>query len=97
VLVFVRRRLPGSSTADVAYAIPLTLATRPVGALIFFGWLADRHGRRIPLMINVVFYSVVEVLSGLAPDDGWRQKSATPTRSRWSPPSSSPSAVSARR
>jgi len=55
------------TVADVAYSITLTLAMRPVGALLF-GWLADRCGRRIPLMIDVVFYSVVEVLSGLAPD-----------------------------
>lgn len=53
--------------ADVAYTITLTLAVRPIGALIF-GWMADRYGRRIPLMIDVVFYSIVEVLSGLAPD-----------------------------
>ena len=52
--------------ADIAYTITLTLAMRPFGALIF-GWMADRYGRRIPLMIDVVFYSVVEVLSGLAP------------------------------
>jgi SHS family lactate transporter-like MFS transporter len=38
---------------------------RPVGALIF-GLLADRYGRRLPLMADVVFYSIVEVLSGLA-------------------------------
>ncbi len=55
------------SVADVAYTITLTLAMRPIGALLF-GWLADRYGRRIPLMIDVVFYSVVEILSGLAPD-----------------------------
>jgi SHS family lactate transporter-like MFS transporter len=52
------------TVADVAYSITLTLAMRPVGALLF-GWLAD--WRRISLMIDVVFYSVVEVLSGLAP------------------------------
>ncbi|HYL58544.1 MAG TPA: MFS transporter, partial [Candidatus Acidoferrales bacterium] len=46
------------------------LALRPVGALVF-GWIADRYGRRIPLMVDVVFYSVVEVLSGLAPSYGW--------------------------
>src|SRR4029077_8730126 len=32
------------SVADVAYSITLTLAMRPVGALLF-GWLADRYGR----------------------------------------------------
>ena len=29
--------------------------------------MADRYGRRLPLMVDLVFYSVVEVLSGLAP------------------------------
>lgn len=52
---------------DIAYTLTLTLAMRPIGALVF-GWMADRYGRRIPLMIDVVFYSIVEVLSGLAPD-----------------------------
>src|SRR5215469_15407846 len=54
------------SIADVAFTITLTLAMRPVGAVLF-GWLADRYGRRTPLMADIIFYSVVEVLSGLAP------------------------------
>src|SRR5258708_29334364 len=49
----------------IAGTIAVTLAFRPIGALIF-GLLADRYGRRVPLMINLVFYSVIEVLSGLA-------------------------------
>jgi MFS transporter, SHS family, lactate transporter len=52
--------------AQIALSITLTLAFRPVGAFIF-GLLADRYGRRLPLMLDLVFYSVVEVLSGLAP------------------------------
>jgi len=44
-----------------------TLAMRPVGALLF-GLLADRYGRRTPLMANVVFFSVVELLCGFAPN-----------------------------
>lgn len=56
----------GKSDKEMAFAITLTLAFRPVGAFIF-GLLADRYGRRIPLMIDIVFYSIVEVLSGLAP------------------------------
>ena len=56
--------------SHIAFTITATLALRPVGALIF-GWIADRYGRRIPLMIDVIFYSVVEVLSGLAPSYGW--------------------------
>ena len=54
------------SDASIAFSITLTLAFRPVGALAF-GLLADRYGRRLPLMLDLVFYSVVEVLSGLAP------------------------------
>jgi len=51
----------------VAGTIAVTLAFRPVGAFIF-GLLADRYGRRLPLMLDLVFYSVIEVLSGLAPN-----------------------------
>jgi SHS family lactate transporter-like MFS transporter len=51
----------------IAATISVTLAFRPVGALIF-GLMADRYGRRIPLMIDLVFYSAIEVLSGFAPN-----------------------------
>ena len=57
----------GKSDADIAFTLLLTLLFRPVGALIF-GLMADRYGRRLPLMIDLVFYSIVEVLSGLAPN-----------------------------
>src|SRR5256714_3562383 len=55
------------SDAAIALSITLTLAFRPVGAFIF-GLIADRYGRKIPLMVDLVFYSVIEVLSGLAPN-----------------------------
>jgi SHS family lactate transporter-like MFS transporter len=55
------------SDAAVAFSIGLTLAFRPVGAF-FFGLLADRYGRRLPLMIDLIFYSVVEVATGFAPN-----------------------------
>src|SRR5512142_3267556 len=65
-----RRDVTGHLVPDIA-AIALTLTaslmTRPVGAFIF-GLMADRYGRRLPLMLDIVFYSVVEMLSGLAPD-----------------------------
>jgi MFS transporter, SHS family, lactate transporter len=48
-------------------AITVTLALRPVGAIIF-GLLADRYGRRRPMMANLIFFSTMEVLSGLAPN-----------------------------
>jgi MFS transporter, SHS family, lactate transporter len=48
------------------WTMTATLAMRPVGAIVF-GLLADRYGRRKPLMLNVVFFSVVELLCGFAP------------------------------
>src|SRR6266851_3900411 len=51
---------PKHADANIALSITITLAFRPVGAFLF-GLLADRYGRRIPLMIDLVFYSVVEV------------------------------------
>jgi MFS transporter, SHS family, lactate transporter len=55
------------SQAEIALTLTVTLAFRPVGAFLF-GLMADRYGRRLPLMIDVLFYSVVEVASGLAPN-----------------------------
>src|SRR5258708_23167075 len=60
------RKECGRSDAEIALSITLTRAFRPVGAFIF-GLIADRYGRRLPLMLDLIFYSVVEVLSGLAP------------------------------
>ena len=54
------------SKADIIWTLTATLATRPAGAFIF-GLLADRYGRRVSLMANVLFYSVIEVLCGFAP------------------------------
>ena len=53
----------GQTDKAMALSITLTLAFRPVGAFIF-GLMADRWGRRLPLMIDLVFYSVVEVATG---------------------------------
>lgn len=50
----------------VAEAIFLTLAMRPVGALLF-GFLADRFGRRPTLMIDIIAYSIFELASAFAP------------------------------
>jgi SHS family lactate transporter-like MFS transporter len=53
--------------AQIALTITVTLAFRPIGAFIF-GLMADRYGRKLPLMIDLVFFSIVEVASGLAPN-----------------------------
>src|SRR5215831_9622103 len=55
------------SKADIVLSITGTLAMRPLGAVIF-GMLADRYGRRRPLMANVIFFSVIELLCGFAPN-----------------------------
>ena len=51
----------------VTFAITLTLMMRPVGAFLF-GWLGDRFGRRVPLMADIIFYSVMELLTAFAPN-----------------------------
>jgi len=54
------------SNVEIALTLSVTLAFRPVGAFIF-GLMADKYGRRLPLMIDVVFYSVIEVASLCVP------------------------------
>jgi SHS family lactate transporter-like MFS transporter len=56
----------GTDIPSVTATLFLTLAMRPVGAFLF-GILADRFGRRPILMINILFYSGIEFLSGFAP------------------------------
>ncbi len=51
----------------ILVAITLTLALRPVGAFIF-GRLADRHGRRRILMIDVLLYATLAFASAFAPN-----------------------------
>ena len=57
----------GKTLPALALTITASLATRWIGAILF-GLLADRYGRRIPLVVNILYYSLIEVLSGLAPN-----------------------------
>jgi SHS family lactate transporter-like MFS transporter len=57
----------GKTRPDIALTITLALATRPIGAFVF-GIIADRYGRRLPLVLNILFYATVSVLSGFAPN-----------------------------
>ena len=69
VVVFLISELMGKfhvGKAAIVWSMTLTLATRPIGAL-FFGALADRFGRKKPLIACVLYFSTVTVLSGLAP------------------------------
>src|SRR5258708_10909693 len=54
----------GRSRPDIALALTVTLAARPIGAIIF-GIMADRLGRRVPLILHVMFCAGVSVLSRL--------------------------------
>lgn len=69
ILVFVLKDIAkefNTPVSHVTVAIMLTLAMRPVGALLF-GRLADRFGRKPIMMLNIAAYSVLEFVSGLAP------------------------------
>jgi SHS family lactate transporter-like MFS transporter len=55
------------SLTKMAFLTTATLLMRPVGAMIF-GWWADRRGRRIPLLVDVAFYSVVGFACAFAPN-----------------------------
>ncbi len=56
-----------ASLTAVAFGITLTLAMRPVGALLF-GWLAEKYGRRPILMANVLSFAVIELATAFAPN-----------------------------
>jgi SHS family lactate transporter-like MFS transporter len=51
----------------IIWTITAALAMRPVGALIF-GSLADRFGRRKPMMLVVIYFSTITMLCGVAPN-----------------------------
>ena len=70
VLVFLVDTLAAQfqvTPAKIILTVTATLAMRPVGAVVF-GLLADRYGRRRPLMANVVFFSLFELACGFAPN-----------------------------
>ncbi len=55
------------SVVKVTLAITLTLMMRPLGALIF-GMLGERYGRCVPLMVDIIFYSLMELLTAFSPN-----------------------------
>jgi SHS family lactate transporter-like MFS transporter len=70
LLVFVMKDVAaefGVQKTEVAFAITLTLACRPIGAFIF-GRLADRFGRKPVLMVDVALYSLLGMSTAFAPN-----------------------------
>jgi SHS family lactate transporter-like MFS transporter len=51
---------------DIVWTITITLAMRPIGAVIL-GSLADRYGRRRPLIACVLYFSIITALTPFAP------------------------------
>ncbi|MFV4845828.1 MFS transporter [Edwardsiella tarda] len=69
ILVFLLSDIASAFHVDVeqvTLAILLTLAVRPIGALIF-GRAAEKYGRRPILMLNIICFSLFELLSAAAP------------------------------
>lgn len=72
ILVFVLSDIAANfhtEVSDVSIAIMLTLAVRPIGALLF-GRLAEKYGRRPILMVNIITFSLFELLSAWSPTLG---------------------------
>jgi MFS transporter, SHS family, lactate transporter len=51
---------------DIVWTITITLAMRPVGAVLL-GSLADRYGRRRPLIACVIYFSIITAFTPFAP------------------------------
>ncbi|MCF3918513.1 MFS transporter, partial [Salmonella enterica subsp. enterica serovar Weltevreden] len=55
-----------ASVSDFSIAIMLTQAVRPIGALLF-GRMAEKYVRRPILMLNILFFTVFDLLSAWSP------------------------------
>jgi MFS transporter, SHS family, lactate transporter len=56
----------GVPVSEVAWILALTLWMRLLGA-VGSGWLADRIGRKTPLMISIFWYSICNFIAGFSP------------------------------
>jgi MFS transporter, SHS family, lactate transporter len=56
----------GISVTAVAAVLAVTIWMRLIGA-VASGWLADRIGRKTPLMLSILWYSVCNFIAGFSP------------------------------
>jgi MFS transporter, SHS family, lactate transporter len=56
----------GVPLTDVAFILTVTLWMRLIGA-VASGWLADRVGRKVPLMISILGYSACNFIAAFSP------------------------------
>ena len=57
----------GATVTELGFVTTATLVMRPFGALLFGLW-ADRVGRRVPLIVDVLLYSCTGILCAIAPN-----------------------------
>jgi MFS transporter, SHS family, lactate transporter len=57
----------GATIEQLAFLTTATLVMRPFGAMLFGIW-ADRVGRRVPLIADVLLYSCAGILCAIAPN-----------------------------
>lgn len=60
----------GVSPTAIAGSITLTLLVRLLGGFVA-GWMADRWGRRLPLMMSLVWFAIFDAAIFFAPDFTW--------------------------
>ena len=60
----------GVSDTATTLTVSLTLATRLVGSFIA-GSVADRFGRKLPLLVSVVWFALCDGAIAFAPSFGW--------------------------
>src|SRR5919199_5855832 len=56
----------GVPLSDVVLVLSLTLGARLIGA-VGSGWMADRVGRKLPLMLSIIGYSACNFIAGFSP------------------------------
>ena len=60
----------GASVATVSVSVTLTLLVRLAGGAVS-GWMADRWGRKLPLMISLIWFAVFDASIYFAPSFAW--------------------------